>query len=545
MSELQRPSNQYRRALRPLSPFRPFRFFVPMPPPRPIPSDIGWDAFRTLPQCHSAFNLRIAQPNHTRPASPHFLCSAPMKRADSLKQILPLGLAILAVLLLAAWFLHRPGKPLSLRIPGTDAAKGASSQSNTNPVLLGTLTHGTGQPATNSGSWPQFRGPTRSGVAGTAKLARSWEKSGPRQLWSVAVGDGYAGPAISDGRVYLMDYDLVNHRDALRCLSLADGQEIWRFSYPVTIKRNHGMSRTVPAIAGTNIVAIGPKGHVVCCDSLTGALRWTHDLAREFGATVPEWYVGQCPLIDGDLVILAPGGPDALLVAVALDSGNILWRTPNPQGWKMSHSSIMPADFAGQRQYVYCANKGVVGVSQKDGALLWQTTDWKISIATVPSPCVLDGGKIFLSGGYNAGSMMLQISDDSGHTSVKTQTKLGAEVFGATQHTPILFNGQLYGTRADGKFTCLSTDGKVLWTSGSGDNLGLGSFLLADGLIFALNDSGQLRLIEASPSRYAELARADVLPSGHESWAPMALAGNRLLVRDLTRLVCIDVGQTQ
>lgn len=465
-----------------------------------------------------------------------------MKSPAPIQKLLPVGLVILGVLLLTGWLLHRAGKPLTLRIPGTDAAPGAVATASTNPVFLGELKRGDGQPATNSGSWPQFRGLSRNGIASEMKLARSWDTAGPKQLWSVEVGDGYAGPAIAEGRVYLMDYDLANKRDALRCLSLADGREIWRYSYPITVKRNHGMSRTVPTVASNLVIAIGPKCHVLCCDAASGELRWSLDLAREFGATVPEWYAGQCPLVDDNRVILAPGGPDALLIAVALDTGKVLWRTPNPQGWKMTHSSIMPLDFAGQRQYIYCANKGVVSVSAMDGKQLWQTTDWKISIATVPSPCILEGGKIFLSGGYNAGSLLLQLTGESGHIDPKTQSKLGAEIFGATQHTPVVYNGHLYGTRADGKFTCLTPDGKVLWTSAASDNLGLGSFLLADGLIFALNDSGQLRLLEATPTRHTELARAQVLPNGHESWGPMALAGNRLLVRDLTRLVCLDVG---
>lgn len=465
-----------------------------------------------------------------------------MKRPTSLRVWLPGLLAVLGITVVAFWLLRQPRQPIQLRIPGTDASPAASfTAANTNPVALGTLRRGDGVPADGAGSWPQFRGPTRTGIAGESRLARSWDAAGPKQLWSIPVGDGYAGPAIADGRVYLMDYDLENHRDALRCLSLDDGREVWRYSYPVSVKRNHGMTRTVPTVAGKLVVALGPKCHVLGCDAATGELRWSLDLVREFGATVPEWYAGQCPLVDGDRVILAPGGPDALLIAVALDSGNILWRTPNPQGWKMTHSSIMPLDFAGQREYVFCANKGVVGVSAADGAQLWQTTDWKISIATVPSPCVLDDGKIFFTGGYNAGSLLLQLTEDSGRIVPKIQTKLGAEVFGATQHTPVFYNDHLYGTRADGKFTCLTPDGKILWTSAAGDNLGLGSFLLADGLLLVLNDSGQLRLLEATPTRHHELARAQVLPNAHESWGPMALAGNRLLVRDLTRLLCVQL----
>jgi len=454
----------------------------------------------------------------------------------------PSSLAAVGVIVLIVWFARHPNKPLTLRVPGTDSAPGDTSSSATNPVFLGKLTRGLEKPADLTGSWPQFRGPQRDGIAVHEQLARNWNASGPKQIWSVPVGDGYAGPVVANGCIYLMDYDTTNRQDALRCLSLANGQEIWRYSYPINIKRNHGMSRTAPAVSGKYVIAIGPKCHVICCDASTGELLWSLDLVREFGATIPEWYAGQCPLVDGERVLLAPGGPDALLIAVSIDTGEVIWQTPNPNGWKMTHSSIMPVEFAGQRLYLYCANKGVVGVSAHDGQQLWETTDWKIAIATVPSPCILDSGLIFLSGGYNAGSMMLRLEQLEGSISVATKFKLPAGTFGATQHTPIYFNSHIYGTRADGKFICLSTDGKVLWTSGSGDNLGLGSYLLADGLIYALNDSGELRLIEASPNAYRELARAQVIPSGHESWGPMALAGNRLLVRDLTQLVCLDVG---
>jgi len=452
------------------------------------------------------------------------------------------ALAVAAFFVIALWIWPRANEALKLRIPGTDAAPGGET-GGSNPVLAGKLIPGLAQPVSLPGTWPQFRGHNRDGISlETVNLERDWKTSPPRELWALEVGEGYAGVAVREGRVYLLDYDRDAKQSALRCLSLADGKQIWSYRYPLTIKRNHGMTRTVPTVTGKYVIAIGPKCHVICCDATTGELRWTLDLVREFGTTVPEWYAGQCPLVDGDHVILAPGGPEALLIAVELETGKLIWQTPNPQGWKMTHSSIMPVEFASQRLYVYCANKGVVGVNAADGKPLWQTTDWKIAIATVPSPCVLDDGQIFLTGGYNAGSLMLQLEAIEGGITVVTKFKLAAGTFGSTQHTPIFYQGHLYGTRADGKFTCLSPDGKVLWTSGKGDNLGLGSYLLADGLIYAINDSGELRLIEASPTAYRELARVQVLKSARESWGPMALAGNRLLVRDLTHLVCLDVG---
>jgi outer membrane protein assembly factor BamB len=456
------------------------------------------------------------------------------------KKILPLLVGIVALATLAWWWLGGTGEGLKLRIPGTDAAPGGESGGD-NPVLAGKLIPGPGQPADLPGNWPQFRGPNRDGISSeAANISRDWKTSPPREVWALDVGEGYAGVAILNGRVYLLDYDRDAKQSALRCLSLADGKEIWRFSYPLTIKRNHGMTRTVPVVTGKFVVALDSKCNVLCLDAASGELKWSVSLVREFGATVPEWYAGQCPLVDGDKVILAPGGKDALLLAVDLATGKPLWQSPNPRGWKMTHSSIMPMEFAGRRLYVYCASAGVVGVDAKDGTLLWETSDWKISIATVPSPVPLPDGRIFLTGGYGAGSLMLQLHEENGKLAPETLFKLTAKVFGATQHTPILKAGHIYGIRADGRFVCLGLDGKVVWASGPDETFGLGPLLMAGDVIFALRDSGKLRLIEASSSRFNLLGETEIL-QGREAWGPMALAGGRLVARDLTRLVCLEV----
>jgi outer membrane protein assembly factor BamB len=362
-------------------------------------------------------------------------------------------------------------------------------------------------------------------------------------FWSLEVGEGYAGPVVLNGRIYLMDYDREHKQDALRCLSLADGQEIWRYAYPVSVKRNHGMSRTVPAVTEKYVVAMGPKCHVVCVDAVSGELKWGLDLVRQFGTTIPQWYAGQCPFIDGTNVILAPGGTNALLAALDLATGAVVWQTPNfSNDWKMTHSSVMPMEFAGQRTYVYCGSLGVVGVAARDGAVLWTNMQWRISIANVPSPLVLPEARVFLSGGYDAGSMMLQLKPGSGGIVVETLFRLPPAIFGATQQTPIFRDGHIFGVRPDGQFVCLGLDGKVVWASGVAHQFGLGSFLMASGLIYAVSDSGKLSLFEATPARFNLLAQAQVL-KGREAWGPMAMAGGRLLVRDTTRLACLQAGQ--
>lgn len=457
-------------------------------------------------------------------------------------RFLPGLAAAVAVIFFVIWIWPRTHQQIESRVPGTDHAPDSGRRAaEANPVLRGTLQPGEGKAGAAGGAWPQFRGPNRDGAStDEVGLTRNWITGKPQELWTLPVGEGYAGAAVFEGRVYLMDYDREEQRDALRCLSLDDGRELWRFSYPVAIKRNHGMSRTVPAISSERVVAIGPKCHVLSLDAMTGELQWGMDMEREFGTTVPPWYTGQCPLIDGQRVILAPGGRDALMVAVDLASGEVLWRTPNPNGWRMTHSSVVIGEFAGRKMYVYCASGGVVGVDAEDGAVLWETPDWRISIANVPSPLFLGKGRLFFSGGYNAGSSMMQLQEKNGGITVHELFRLRPAEFGSTQQTPIHHESHLYGVRPDGQFVCLNESGKVMWSSGSDHLFGLGPFLLADGRFFVLNDSGLLSMVEATHRSFELLGQAQVL-HGREAWGPMAIAGGRLLARDLETLVCLDV----
>jgi outer membrane protein assembly factor BamB len=465
-----------------------------------------------------------------------------MMRAVLIRKVMPVGLTLFAGALLAWWWFGVGSRRnLSERVPGTDRAPEGSVVAGAPGKWEGRLVKSNGVPAELPGAWPRFRGPNLDGInSETIPLAKSWGENGPKVLWTIDVGEGYAGPTVWKGRVFVMDYDHEAQADALRSLSLADGQEIWRYTYPVKVKRNHGMSRTVPTITDKYAVAIGPKCQVTCVDPVSGELRWTMNLVREFNAEVPQWYAGQCPLIDGDRLILAPGG-DTLVVAVDCATGKVLWKSPNPNAWQMTHSSLVPMEFNGQRMYLYCASGGVAGVSATDGALLWQTPDWKISIANVPSPLPVGGGRIFLCGGYEAGSLMLQLKQAGQQFSVEKLFRLKPSVFGAVQHTPILYQEHLFGMRApEGQMVCLDLDGKVTWKSGVEHKFGGGPFLLAQGLIYALSESGVLTLVEASTTGYKQLAQAKVLP-GPDAWGPMALAGGRLIVRDMFKMTCLDV----
>jgi len=461
-------------------------------------------------------------------------------------KVVPGAVAVLGVVLLSSWMQESPVAKVKERVPGTDrpaVAKGAEPES---ALTKGQLTQYDGTPADIPGSWPCFRGGSLDGTSDeTVPLARKWGPGGPPALWSLGLGEGHAGAAVFEGRVYIIDYDRERQADSYRCLSLADGKEIWRFSYPVKVKRNHGMSRTVPAVTADHVVGIGPKCHVACLNAKTGEFLWGLDLVQDFGTGVPPWYAGQCPIIEDGRAILAPSG-DTLMIAVDCKTGEIVWRTPNRRDWRMTHCSITPMEYDGRRTYVYCGSGGVAGVSAADGSVLWDTTEWKVRIAAIASPVVAGPERLFLSGGYNAGCMMLRLRAEGEAIVPEALYRLEANIFGATQHTPILHKGHIYGVRPAGELACLDLEGKVKWTSGREHRFGLGPYLIADGLIFVLGgdraSDGRLTLVEATPDEYRQLAEAQVL-DGHDSWAPMAIANGRLLLRDLTKMVCLDVSQ--
>ncbi len=454
---------------------------------------------------------------------------------------LPIAVAIVGGIAIVLWVAVQPQQAkVGLRLSGQDN-KGAGLVTAT-VDLKGIFTLGQGKPSDWPGSWPCFRGQKLDNISSEqAGLARQWKPSGPPVLWSVEVGEGYAGPAIHKGRVYLLDYDQKALGDVLRCLSLSDGKEIWKRFYGIDIGRNHGISRTVPAVTDKFVVTLGPKCHVLCADSVTGDFKWGIDLVKDYQTVVPPWYAGQCPLIDGDKVILAPGG-SALLMAVSLETGNVLWKTPNPRQWKMTHTSVAPMMLHGKKTYVYAASGGVVGVSADDGKLLWETADWKVNMANVPTPVPMGDDRLFLSGGYGSGSMMIRLTDSTAGVAVQTLYRLKPDVFGAEQHSPVLHNGYLYGLiPPTGRLVCLDPAGKQKWISGPKERFGLGPFMIAEGMIIALSEKGTLVLAEATETGYKQLASANVIHDAHEAWAPLALAGGRLIVRDLTRMACLDL----
>jgi outer membrane protein assembly factor BamB len=401
-----------------------------------------------------------------------------------------------------------------------------------------------------TGKWTNFRGADHNNIISTSEkidvTARDY-----KELWSVGAGEGHAAPVIYNGKVYFLDYDENLSSDALRCFSLETGKELWRRWYRVPIKRNHGFSRTIPAIGNDFIITIGPNGHVMCCDPISGDLKWVLDMQKTYETEVPFWYTGQCPLVDGNTVILAPAGKDVLLTGLNCETGDVLWATPNTPGYKMSHSSVMPMTLHGTKTYVYAGIGGVCGVSAENndkGRLLWETREWQPSVVA-PSPVQVANNRFFMVAGYGAGGAMFQVSKTANQWTAKVtdQYKPNSGIAGE-QQSPVYYNDMLIsimpkdGGALRGKLVCYSPDDlhSVLWSSAADERFGLGPYLIINHYLFALKDDGALYVYKVL-NKKMEMVKKQQLMEGEDAWGPMAYADGRLVLRDSHYVKCFKI----
>ncbi|HDR50776.1 MAG TPA: hypothetical protein ENN90_04020 [Mariniphaga anaerophila] len=465
-------------------------------------------------------------------------------------KIVSYSLGIIALVFLFWWLRADPTRDFEILMEGADN-RGAGAEAQ--EVEIGEYFEQFATGYTElSETWPRFRGEDFDNISKSpVKLIDNFGNDGPKILWSKELGEGHSGAAIYEGLVYILDYDEEERADILRCYSLLDGKEMWVRGYNLNIKRNHGMSRTIPAITEDYILTMGPMCHVMCLDRETGDFLWGLDVAREYESEVPLWYTGQCPLIDDGKAIIATGG-NALMVAIDMETGEKLWETPNPEGWKMSHSSVMPYTFGGRKMYVYSPIGALVGIAADGddaGEILWQTTVWNHSVIA-PSPVCMPDGKIFMTAGYGAGGMLAELSENNGNFSIEIITKYAPrEGLASEQQTPLYWNGHLFGILPkDGgpgrnQMVCVHPDNpqEMVWTSGSENRFGLGPYFIADGKMFILNDDGTLFIARPSTERYIQVDEYKVIEDGHDAWAPFAIANGYLIMRDATTVVCIDL----
>jgi len=448
------------------------------------------------------------------------------------------------------WHLYAPRENMVIQAPGADN-RPAGLARKMDDVLIGEFFMKY-EDATSSltGKWSSFRGERADNSIVTTEKIKTSDAEYPI-LWSVETGEGHASPVIYNGKVYLLDYDEQLSSDALRCFSLETGKELWRRWYRVPMKRNHGFSRTIPAVSDTYVITIGPQGHVMCCDPATGDLKWVLDMKKTFKTEVPFWYGGQCPRVDNNILVIAPAGEETLLAGVDCTSGEVVWKTPNSVKYKMSHSSVMPMTLGGKKTYVYVGVGGVCGVSAEEadrGTLLWETSKYQPSVVA-PSPLQLSDNRIFLVAGYGAGGALVQIGNSGGKwTASVTDQYKPSEGLSSEQQTPILYKNMIIsvmpkdggGQRERLVYYSAADLHTPVWSSAADERFGLGPYMVINNMLFAFKDDGELYVYELKAKSMTLLKKQRIM-EGIDAWGPLAYADGMLIVRDAHTVKCLRI----
>ncbi len=401
--------------------------------------------------------------------------------------------------------------------------------------------------------WPGYYGPNRDSISTEKGLLRSWPKEGPKVLWTAPVGIGYGGPAVSGGKVYLLDRD-DKVGDNLRCLDLPTGKELWNFAYDAPGSFNHPGSRTTPAVDGNNVYSCGPLGDLYCINTTTHKPVWNKNIWKDFGGdNLPMWAITQNPLIYGNLVIVASQTSQAGVVAYDKLTGELKWKSPVLSGGVGYVSPSIVKTGGADHLVMIMAGKGfgrsasggsVTGLDPLSGKILWTYGNWQCAI---PVPHAVDAGegRVLITGGYSAGTVMIKVQKKEDGSFEATELFKNVN-FGSHTQPPILYKGHFYAQytineRSDG-LVCMGMDGQIKWKTGEDPLFNKGGSILADGLLLSVDGNKMLYLIEPDPSGFKPLASVELLASG-ENWAPLAIADGKLLIRDHKNLKCVAVAQ--
>lgn len=399
--------------------------------------------------------------------------------------------------------------------------------------------------------WPQYYGPGRNAASAEKGLFRSWPKEGPQVLWTAPVNAGFGGPAVSGGKVYLIDRD-EKVGDNLRCLNLSDGKELWNFAYDAPGSFPFPGSRTVPTVDGDRVYTCGPMGDLYCIHTGTHKPVWNKNIWKDFGgAQLPRWGITQNPLVYDRLLIVAPQTPQTGVVAYDKLTGELKWKSPalsgsagyvSPSIVRVGNEDHLVMITAATGMGRNASGGSVNGLDPLSGKVLWTYTNWQ---CVIPVPHAVDAGegRALITGGYSAGAAMIKIQKKEDRSYGITELFKTVD-FGAHTQPPILFKDYFYAAytineRSDG-LVCMGMDGKVRWKTGDDPAFVRGGIVLADGLLLATDGSQMLYLIEPDPSGFKPLAVAELLESG-TNWAPLALVDGKLLIRDQKNLKCVLV----
>ena len=385
--------------------------------------------------------------------------------------------------------------------------------------------------------WPQFLGPTRNGLSGEQGLVDSFPAEGPRVLWRIPGGVGMSGVAVSQGTACTLVQK--DGRQWALAVDAATGQTRWQTSLAPAYENAMGDGpRATPAIDGDFVFTFTGEGVLSALKLSDGSVVWSHNVPRELGGQPAEYGMACSPLVQGGLVIVTAGAPQATVAAYDAKSGELRWKAGEKDAAGYSSPAVLTIQ--GRPQLVVCTGAAAIGLDPADGRALWRypwKTDFNCNIAT---PLEING-RVFISSGENHGSALLKIDPQGGAEAVWTSLGSGSTLRNEWQ-TSLLIDGVLYGFDNVGSagpvthYTCIDpATAQRVWQQ---PRFGKGNAIAADGKIWATTMNGELVLLRATREGYRELGRAELLETTRQS---PSLADGRLYVRDDRDVVCVDV----
>jgi outer membrane protein assembly factor BamB len=415
-----------------------------------------------------------------------------------------------------------------------------SAVSETRPANTGTSTH----------DWPQWRGPERDGISRESGLLKEWPAAGPKLRWQVNdIGDGYSTPAVVGTRIYLTSNRGMEN-EFVQALSTQDGRPVWTTRLGNVGNPNQDppfpKARSTPTVDGGFVYALGSDGDLACLEAGSGKVRWQKSLRKELGGQPHDWAYAESPLVDGDVVVVTPGGAEATLAALDKKTGAVVWKSAVPGGDPAGYASAIVVQGAGRKQYVQFLSKGIVGVDAKTGESLWRYKEVVKGPAQVFTPVARDG--YVYGGALSVGGGLVRLKQEgNGVTAQQVYFERGLpNGFGGA----VLVGDYLYGV-AMGEQQLLAaefTTGKVMWKA---EGVGRGSVAYADGHLYVHGFNGDVALVEATPAGYREKGRfTPPAQPGHKQAGPnMAenayaypvIANGSLYIRDLGTLWAYDI----
>lgn len=409
--------------------------------------------------------------------------------------------------------------------------------------------------------WPQFRGPERTGISAEKGLLQAWPDKGPKLLWTYReTGMGFACPSIVGDRMITMGG--WEDGEYVLAIDMKSQKEVWKTKLGKLF--GHGNwgdgPRGTPTVDGALVYALGGFGDLVCVNAADGKEVWRKNLASDLGGEMmSEWGYSESPLVDGDHLIVTPGGPKGTLAALDKKTGKVVWQSAGLTN-KAPYTSVMISNAGGVKQYIQTSyidpDEGgfVSGFDVKSGKPLWTENMFKKhSYAIAPTPIVLKDW-VYVTAGYGGGCHLFEIKgSDKGLAATDLYPSRVQSTMKNTHGGVVLIDGKIFGHSETYGWCCqdLKT-GKILWKDRSSLECRSGAPTAADGRLYFLSDRGECALTIPNAKDWQETGRL-ALPEKSKLrqervslqaaavWTYPVIANGRLYLRDQELIFCYDV----